>query len=107
MNNAPDRPQFDFQEVIDRASRRLQNAAQVPFSDQAFQQLKEQISAYAEELIDESVKKAKQHRAESVSSADVQQAGQFLVARPSTGFTSTLELLVGYCLALPFQALFP
>jgi histone H3/H4 len=83
MNNAPDRPQFDFQEVIDRASRRLQNAAQVPFSDQAFQQLKEQISAYAEELIDESVKKAKQHRAESVSSADVQQAGQFLVARPS------------------------
>lgn len=83
MNNAPDRPQFDFQEVIDRASRRLQNGAKVPFSDQAFQELKEQISAYTEELIDESVKKAKQHRAESVSSADVQQAGQYLVARPS------------------------
>lgn len=84
MNNVPDRPpQFDFQEIIDRASRRLQNAAKVPFSDQAFQELKEQISAYAEELIDESVKKAKQHRAESVSSADVLQAGQYLVARPS------------------------
>ena len=84
MNNVPDRPpQFDFQEVIDRASRRLQNAAKIPFSEQAFAELKEQISAYAEELIDESVKKAKQHRAESVSSADVQQAGQFLVARPS------------------------
>ncbi|HXQ73796.1 MAG TPA: hypothetical protein VN844_25060 [Pyrinomonadaceae bacterium] len=82
--NVPDRPpQFDFQEIIDRASRRLQNAAKIPFSDQAFQELKEQISAYTEELIDESVKKAKQHRAESVSSADVQQAGQYLVARPS------------------------
>ena len=83
MDNVPDRPQFDFQDVIDRASRRLQNAAKIPFSDQAFQELKEQISAYAEELIDESVKKAKQHRAESVSSADVQQAGRLLVARPS------------------------
>ena len=83
MNNVPDRPQFDFQEVIDRASRKLQNATKVPFSEQAFQELKEQISAYAEELIDESVKKAKQHRAESVSTANVQQAGQYLVARPS------------------------
>ena len=86
MNNVPDRPQFDFQEVIDRASRSLQNAAKIPFSDQAFQELKEQISAYTEELIDESVKKAKQHRAESVSSADVQQAGQYLVASPSHRF---------------------
>ena len=83
MNDSTDRPQFDFQEVIDRASRGLQNAAKIPFSDQAFQELKEQISAYTEELIDKSVKKAKQHRAESVSSADVQQAGQYLVAKPS------------------------
>jgi histone H3/H4 len=83
MKNVPDRPQFDFQEVIDRASRRRQNAAKIPYSDHAFEELKEQISAYAEELIDESVKKAKQHRAESVSSADVQQANQYLVASPS------------------------
>lgn len=83
MNNVPDRSQSDFQEVIDRASSRLQNAAKIPFSDQAFRELKEQISAYAEELIDQSVKKAKQHRAENVSTADVQQAGQYLVARPS------------------------
>jgi histone H3/H4 len=83
MKNVPDKPQFDFQEVIDRASSRLQKAAKIPFSDQAFQELKEQISGYAEELIDESVRKANRHRAESVSSADVQQAGQYLVARPS------------------------
>lgn len=83
MNNLPDRPQFDYQDVIDRVSKELQDASKIPFSDQAFRELNEDISAYAVELIRESVKKAKQHRAESVSSADVQQAGQYLVARPS------------------------
>lgn len=83
MNESPNRPQFDFQGVIDRVSRELQNAAKTPFSEQAFEELKEQISGYAEELINVSVKKAKQHRAESVSSADVQQAGQYLVAGTS------------------------
>ncbi len=83
MNNVPDRPQFDFQEVIDRVRKELQDAAKIPFSEQAFEELNEQIGTYAVELIRESVKKAKRHRAESVSSADVQQAGQYLVANPS------------------------
>src|SRR5215510_3150190 len=82
MNNAPDKPQFDFQGVIDRVSKEMQNAAKIPFSDQAFEELQGQISAYAVELIRESVKKAKRHRAESVSSADVEQASQYLIARP-------------------------
>lgn len=83
MNNVPDRPQFDYQDVIDRVSKELQDASKVPFSEQAFRELNEDISAYAVELIREAVKKAKRHRAESVSSADVQQASQYLVARPS------------------------
>jgi histone H3/H4 len=83
MNDAPDRPQFNFQTVIDRASRELQNVANIPFSEQALKELEEQFSGYAVELINESVKKAKRHRAESVSSADVQQAGQYLVTSTS------------------------
>ena|ERR1043165_949392 len=83
MNNSPDKPQFNFQGVIERVGRELQNAARTPFSEQAFEELKEQISIYAVELIEESVKKAKRHRAESVSSADVQQASQYLVASTS------------------------
>lgn len=83
MNNSPDRPHFNFQEVIDRVGRELQNAARTPFSEQAFEELKEQISIYAGELVQESVKKAKRHRAENVSSADVQQASQYLVASTS------------------------
>src|SRR5262249_1722532 len=50
---------------------------------QAFEQLKEQIGAYAVELINESVKKAQRHQAEGVSSSDVQQASQYLVASTS------------------------
>ena len=57
MNDSTNKPQFDFQEVIDRASKRLQDAVKVPFSDQAFQAVKEEISAYAEELIDASEKR--------------------------------------------------
>ena len=83
MNNVPDRPQFDYQDVIDRVSKELQDASKIPFSDQAFRELNEDISAYAVELIRESVKTAKRHRSETVSSANVQQAGQYLVARPS------------------------
>lgn len=83
MNDSTDRPHFDLQEVIDRVSKELQDAANTPFSEQAFEEMKEQISDYAVELIRGSVKQAQRHRAESVSSADVQQAGQYLVANPS------------------------
>ena len=83
MDNAPDKPQFNFQGVIDRVGRELQNAARTPFSEQAFEELKEQISIYAGELVQESVKAARRHRAENVSSADVQQASQYLVASTS------------------------
>lgn len=83
MSNVPVKPQFDLQEVIDRANRELQNTLRTPFSEQAFEQLKEQMGAYAVELINESVRRAKRHQAESVSSSDVQQASQYLVASTS------------------------
>jgi len=98
MNNSPDKPQFNLQGVIDRVGRELQNAARTPFSEQAFEELKEQISVYAGELIQESVKKARRHRAETVSSADVQQASQYLVASTSHKIYSMRELLAAYYL---------
>jgi len=105
MNDSTNKPQFDFREVIDRASRRLENAAKIPFSDQAFQELKEQISAYAEELVDASVQKANQHRAESVSSADVQQASQYLVARQSRRFHRALGTFGGLLLGAALSSI--
>jgi hypothetical protein len=43
----------------------------------------EKKGTLAVELINESLKKAKRHQAEGVSSADVQQASQYLVSNPS------------------------
>lgn len=83
MSNVTLKPQYNFQEVIDRANRELQNTSTTPFSDPAFEQLKQRIGTYAVELINESVRKAKRHQAEGVSSSDVQQASQYLVASTS------------------------
>jgi len=83
MNDSLARPQPDLQEIIERTERELQNAHRTPFSDQALDRLKEEIAAYAVELINESVKRAKRHQAEGVSSADVQQASQYLVSSNS------------------------
>ena len=83
MSNVTLKPQYNFQEVIDRANRELQNTSRTPFSELAFEQLKQKIGTYAVELINESVKKAERHQAEGVSSSDVQQASQYLVASTS------------------------
>ena len=83
MSNLPVRPQFDLLEVVERANKELQNTDTTPFSEAAFERLKNHMGAYAVELIKESVKKAKRHQAEGVSSSDVQQASQYLVASTS------------------------
>ena len=83
MSDVPDRPHYDFEEVVELARRELQKTHSTPFSEQAFRRLEEQIGSYAVELINEAVKRAKRHQAEGVSSADVQQASQYLVSNPS------------------------
>jgi histone H3/H4 len=83
MSDVTVKPHFDFEEAIELARRELQKTHSTPFSEQAFRRLEEQIGSYAVELIIESVKRAKRHQAEGVSSADVQQASQYLVSNPS------------------------
>jgi len=83
MSDVTVRPHYDFEEVVERVRRELEKTHSTPFSDQAFQRLEDQIGSYAVELINEAVKRAKRHQAEGVSSADVQQASQYLVSNPS------------------------
>ena len=83
MSNVPVRPQSNLFEIIERVDRELQNTNTPPFSEAAFERLRNHIDTYAVELINESVKKAKRHQAEGVSSADVQHASQYLVASTS------------------------
>ena len=79
MSNLPEKPQLNLEKVIERVTTELKNADSTPFSGRAFEEFEEQIEAYAVELIKESVKRAKRHQAEGVSSSNVRHASQYLV----------------------------
>ena len=83
MSNVPAKPPLNLEKVIERVNAELKKADSTPFSGPAFEELKEQIEAYAVELITESVKKAKRHQAEGVSSSNVRHASQYLVSNTS------------------------
>lgn len=51
-----------------------------PFSSQGFSTLKEKISEYIAQLITESIKVSKRHRADTVSVAHVERADEYIVA---------------------------
>ena len=83
MSNTPIRPQPNLDEVIERIHAELKKAESTPFSEHAFEEFRKQASAYAVELINESVKRAKRHQAEGVLSSDVRHASQYLVSNTS------------------------
>lgn len=80
MSNIPTRPQPNLDEVIDRINAEFNKAESTPFSDHAFEEFQEQVGDYGVELISESVKRARKHQAEGVSSSDVRHASQYLVS---------------------------
>ena len=83
MSNTPIRPQPNLDEVIELIHAELKKAESTPFSEHAFEEFRKQVGAYAVELINESVKRAKRHQAEGVSSSDVRHASQYLVSSTS------------------------
>lgn len=82
-SNLPEKPQLNLEEVIEHVNAELKKASNTPFSGQAFEELTERLKGYAEDLIAESVKRAKRHQAEGVSSSDVRHASQYLVSDTS------------------------
>ena len=83
MSNIPTKPHPNLDEVIERVKTELEKAESTPFSDHAFKEFEEQVGTYAVELIKESVKRAKRHQAEGVSSSDVRYSSQYLVPNTS------------------------
>lgn len=83
MSNIPAKPQPNLDKVIERATAELNRTDSTPFSEHALEEFQEQVGAYTVELIKESVKRAKRHQAEGVSSSDVRHASQYLVSSPS------------------------
>lgn len=77
--------------AISRADAALATLDQNPFSRSAFAKLTERVSQYIGELIDESLKVASRHGADTVSAADVERASGHLVST----LTRRLYRLVG------------
>jgi hypothetical protein len=65
--------------VVASASAQLNSIDSSPFSAPAFGLLKEKIGQHIVELINESVKVSKRHRADTVSAAHVERASEYLV----------------------------
>ena len=80
MSNIPIKPQPNLDEVVERVHAELKKAESTPFSEHAIEEFREQAGEYAVGLIQESVKRAKRHQAEGVSSSDVRHASQYLVS---------------------------
>jgi len=69
--------------VIKQAENQLQATDPSPFSPSAFRMLKDKISQHVIELVNESVKVSKRHRADTVSAAHVERASEYLVTSTS------------------------
>ena len=71
------------QTVVEQAENQLQATDSSPFSPPAFSTLKDKIAQHITELINESVKVSKRHRADTVSAAHVERASEYLVTSTS------------------------
>ncbi len=70
-------------DVVAQAEAQLREVSPSPFSPPAFGLLKANISEYVSELIGESIKVSKRHRADTVSAAHVERAAEYLVSSTS------------------------
>lgn len=85
-------------ELITEADRQLGSLGPSPFSAPAFENLKDKIARYIAEVIAESVKVAKRHRADTVSAAHVDQASDYLVSDASRRFFRHIGTIGGILL---------
>jgi hypothetical protein len=76
-------PTHPVAQALHSATLTLASTPIAPFSRAAFSSLKDKISEYIDDLVTESVKVSKRHRADTVSSAHVAHASDYLVASNS------------------------
>lgn len=74
----------EIRDLIQSADDELRSIPASPFSSNAYACLISKIGTYVSELITESLKVSKRHRADTVSAAHVEQASAYLVASTSS-----------------------
>lgn len=91
-------PNDQAQAVVAQAEADLKRVDVSPFSPPAFGTLKAKISEYVVELLNESIKVSKRHRADTVSAAHVERAAEYLVSSTSRRFYRHLGTVGGILL---------
>jgi histone H3/H4 len=102
-NSSEERPPHGLQSILDEADRSLQKIDPLPFSEPAFARAKEKVEEFTRQLAVESIKTAKRHRADTVSSADVEHASQYLVSSTSHKIYKHVGTLGGIMLGAGFS----
>lgn len=84
--------------VVSEAEAHLEGVDASPFSPHAFGTLRSKISEFVMELVNESIKVSKRHRADTVSAAHVERAAEYLVSSTSRRFYRHLGTVGGILL---------
>ena len=82
MSGGPS-PDNQVAAVVEQAETALKGIDPSPFSAPAFDTVKAKIAQHVNELVNESVKVSKRHRADTVSAAHVERASEYLVSSAS------------------------
>lgn len=84
--------------IVSQAEAHLKGVDASPFSPHAFGTLRSKISEFVVELVNESIKVSKRHRADTVSAAHVERAAEYLVSSTSRRFYRHLGTVGGILL---------
>ena len=94
----PSIPQDNVHKAVQQAEKQLQDIDSTPFSPSAFTTLKAKIGQYVIDLVNESVKVSKRYRSDTVSSAHVERACEYLISSTSGRFFRHLGTVGGILL---------
>ena len=81
--------------AIENAEKELNSLEESPFSPSAFEALKGRIGLFISELVTESIRVAKRHSADTVSSSHIEKASDFLVTSSGKRFFRHLGTIGG------------
>jgi hypothetical protein len=91
--------------LILSAENEIQTVESTPFSPNAYSILRMKISEYISNLVDESIKVSKRHQADTVSSAHVRRASEYLVSSTSRQLFRHLGTVGGILLGASISAI--
>jgi len=88
----------DLLDLIRHADQQLQRLNPAPFSPNALRALKDRVTEYIADLINESAREAKRQQLDTISETHVERAGEYIVSKSGRRFFRHLGTLGGILL---------